>query len=161
MSTSKKDHLYNLGDHVKRLQKIHENVCKEHVMDKIKKFSENDQFASYTGIKLIDFSRGGARAMMRIEQKHLNAVGIVHGGVIFTLADYVFAVASNSHGTVAVSINASISNLKAVKSGTLYAEAKELSISNKLGHYEVRVTDDNGDLVAIFQGTVYRKKDKI
>ncbi len=129
MSTSKKNHLYNLGDHVKRLQKIHENVCKEHVMDKIKKFSENDPFASYIGIKLIDFSRGGARATMRIEQKHLNAIGIVHGGAIFTLADYVFA--------------------------------KELSISNKLGHYEVRVTDNNGDLVAIFQGTVYRKKDKI
>ena len=130
-------------------------------MEALAKFSENDRFARHSGIELIEFSKGSARAKMKVAEKHLNAVGIVHGGAIFTLADYVFAVASNSHGTVAVSINAHISNLKAVKSGVLYAEARELSLGKKLGHYEVLVTDDTGDLVAIFQGMVYRKREKI
>ncbi|RLB10166.1 MAG: phenylacetic acid degradation protein [Deltaproteobacteria bacterium] len=130
-------------------------------MEALKNFSENDRYAKLSGIELINFSKGSAKAMMKVEQKHLNAVGIVHGGAIFTLADFVFAIASNSHGTVAVSINAHISNIKAVKSGVLYAEAKELSLGKKLGHYEVVVTDDSGDLVAIFQGMVYRKREKI
>ncbi len=130
-------------------------------MEALAKFSENDRFAMHSGIELIEVSKGSARAKMVVAEKHLNALGIVHGGAIFTLADYVFAVASNSHGTVAVSINAHISNLKAVNSGVLYAEARELSLGKKLGHYEVLVTDDMGDLVAIFQGMVYRKREKI
>ncbi len=130
-------------------------------MEAVQKFSENDRYARHSGIELVEYSKGAARARMKIEQYHLNAVGIVHGGAVFTLADFVFAVASNSHGTVAVSINSNISNLKAVKSGFLYAEARELALSRKLGHYEVLVTDESGDLVAIFQGMVYRKRDKI
>jgi hypothetical protein len=80
-----------------------------------------------------------------------------------TLADLVFAVASNSHGTVAVAINANISFLKAAgqDTRTLFAEAKEVSRNFKLASYTVRVTDDQDDLIAIFQGMVYRKKDRI
>jgi acyl-CoA thioesterase len=69
--------------------------------------------------------------------------------------------ASNSHGTVAVAINATISYLKAARGGTLFAEAHEVSRDAKLASYTVNVTDDTGDLVAVFQGMVYRKKDPI
>jgi acyl-CoA thioesterase len=73
----------------------------------------------------------------------------------------VFAVAGNSHGTVAMAINVSISYLKAVTEGTLYAEAKEMSLNPKLGTYHVTVTNEAGELVATFQGMTYRKKDPI
>jgi acyl-CoA thioesterase len=98
---------------------------------------------------------------MEIKDHHLNGVGIVHGAAIFTLADLVFAMASNSHGTVAVAVNASISFLKAASGGTLFAEAKEISRNSKLASYTIRVTDESDDLIAIFQGMVYRKRDKV
>ena len=82
-------------------------------------------------------------------------------GRYYTLADLVFAVASNSHGNVAVAINGSIAYLKAVTEGTLFAEAKEVSINPKLATYKVSVTDERDNTIAIFQGMVYRKKDKI
>lgn len=130
-------------------------------MEDIKKFFKNDKFAEYVGIEIVEVSRGRAKAKMEITKEHLNGVNIAHGGAIFTLADLAFAVASNSHGTVAVAINASITFLKAVTGGTLFAEAEEVSLNPKLAAYKVSVTDDSGDIVAIFQGTVYRKKERV
>jgi acyl-CoA thioesterase len=95
---------------------------------------------------------------MTVGNEHFNGVGIVHGAAIFSLADFAFAAASNSHGVVAVAINANISFVKAATSGTLTAEAREQSINPKLATYLVDVTDDEGDRVATFQGMVYRKK---
>jgi len=130
-------------------------------MEKIKEFFKRDKFAEHCGIKLLEVAKGYARAKMDIAGSHLNGVGTVQGGAIFTLADLTFAAASNSHGTVAVAINVNISFVKAVKKGALFAEAKETSINPKLGTYDVRVTDENGGLIAIFEGMVYRKEQKL
>ena len=124
-------------------------------------FFEKDRFADHVGIELLGVSEGSARAKMEIKDHHLNAVNIVHGAAIFALADLVFAMASNSHGNVAVAVNVSISFLKAASSGTLFAEATEISRNAKLASYTIRVTDESDDLIAIFQGMVYRKKDRI
>jgi len=130
-------------------------------MENVKKLLSNDRFAEHCGVELLEISQGRAKAKLDIGPHHLNGVDIVHGGAIFALADLVFAAASNSHGTVAVAINASISYLKAARKGTLFAEAKEVSLNPKLATYTIDVTDDSGDRIAVFQGTVYRKKDKI
>lgn len=124
-------------------------------------FMKNDKFAEYVGIELLEVANGKAKAKMEIKNHHLNAVKTVHGGAVFALADLVFAVASNSHGTIAMGINVSISYLKAVKEGVIFAEAKEVSINPKLATYNVNVTDGSDDLVAVFQGMVYRKKDSL
>jgi len=124
-------------------------------------FSSEDRFAGHCGIVLDQVEPGTAKASMRIEPYHLNGARTVHGGAIFTLADFAFAVASNSHGTLAMGITTSVSFVKAAKEGTLYAEAQELSRNAKLATYLVQVTDDAGALIASFQGTVYRKKDQL
>ncbi len=129
-------------------------------MENIRALLNKDRFARHNGIKLTEVSAGAAKAVMTIRDEHLNGVGSVHGGAIFTLADFVFAAASNSHGTIAVGINANISYVKAAVSGTLTAEGRETSINPRLATYTVQVTDDSGDLVASFQGMVYRKKDR-
>jgi acyl-CoA thioesterase len=98
---------------------------------------------------------------MVLHPHHWNGVDLAHGGAIFTLADFAFAAASNSHGTIAVAINVSISFLKAASTGTLWADAREVSLNPKLGSYTVDVKDDAGQLVAVFQGLAYRKKDKL
>jgi len=130
-------------------------------MDKIRKFFQKDRYAALSGIEIVEIGEGRAKAQLTVDDRHLNGVGVVHGGAIFTLADLAFAVASNSHGTVAVAINAGISFLKAVRSGTLHAEAVEISRHPKLGSYTITVTDDTGEVVAIFQGMVYRKGDPL
>ena len=127
----------------------------------IKYFSTEDKFARHAGIELVDAGLGWAKASMKIEPFHFNGAGTVHGGAIFTLADFAFAVASNSHGSMAMGINTSVSFVKAATKGTLYAEATELSKGPKLATYSVMVTDDAGDVVAIFQGMAYRKKESI
>ena len=131
-------------------------------MQEIKQFfSDRDLFAGHVGIELLEVAPGSARADMKIAPHHFNGAKTVHGGAIFTLADFVFAVASNSHGTLSMGINTSVSFVKSATSGTLHAEAKEESISPKLATYSVHVTDDDGDVVAIFQGMVYRKKESV
>ena len=131
-------------------------------MNDIKQFfAVEDRFARHSGIELLDVAPGRARASMQIEPYHCNAAKTVHGGAIFTLADFVFAVASNSHGTLAMGITTSVSFVKAVTGGTLYAEAREETRNPKLATYSVRVTDDDHAVVALFQGTVYRKRDAI
>lgn len=130
-------------------------------MEKMKEFFKRDTFCRHCGIELIEVSRGCAKAKMNVTPNHLNGVGTVQGGAIFTLADFAFAAASNSHGTVAVAINVNISFVKAVSQGTLFAEAKETSINPKLATYDVRVTDNSENLIALFQGMVYRKEKKL
>lgn len=130
-------------------------------MDIMKIFSRNDSFAKHAGVELLEVSKGKAKAQLKITKEHLNSFGTVHGGAIFTLADSVFAVACNSHGTVAVAINVNISYVKAVSEGILTAEAEEISLNPKIGNYLINITDQDGDLVAVFQGMAYRKKDMI
>jgi acyl-CoA thioesterase len=126
-------------------------------MDPNKAFFANDAWAKESGIELMEVSTGRSKVRMKIEKKHVNGHGTVHGGVIFTLADTAFALASNSHGIPAAAINAHISYVKSATAGTLYAEAAESSLGPKIATYSVIVTDDNGEKIALFEGMVYRK----
>jgi acyl-CoA thioesterase len=129
--------------------------------EELKQFFKRDQFAAHSNIELLSAGPGHARARMLLQPVHLNGLKTVHGGAIFTLADFTFAVACNSHGTMAVALEASIVFMKAATTGTLTAEAREVSKNFKVGLYTVDIRDDTGDLVAQFQGVAYRKKDKL
>jgi acyl-CoA thioesterase len=127
-------------------------------MEDIKNFFKKDNFIVDVGIELLEVSPGYAKAKLEIEERHLNALKTVQGGALFTLADLAFAAAMNAHGNAAVVINANMSFVKAATEGTLIAEAKETSISPKIATYSVDITDDNGDIIAIYQGMGYRKR---
>lgn len=125
-------------------------------------FRDNDHFARHCGIELAGASGGSSKATLRVGQHHLNGVGTIHGGALFTLADFAFAAACNSHGTVAVAINCSISYVKAVSAGAVItAAARETSLGGRIGTYAIDITDEKGDLIAIFQGMAYRKKETV
>jgi acyl-CoA thioesterase len=94
---------------------------------------------------------------MTVEARHLNSVGVLQGGALFTLADLAFAVASNSHGVVALACQADMTWFKAVTSGKLTATAEEIARTRKLSTCVVRITDECGDLVAQFKGLAYIK----
>lgn len=131
-------------------------------MQKIRDFfSNNDHFARHCGIELLEATPGAAKAKMVIQPFHLNGAGTVHGGAIFSLADFTFAVAANNHGQLSLAINTSTTFIKAARKGILYAEANELSINRRLGNYQVRISDENKNLIATFQGTAYRKDERL
>ncbi len=120
-------------------------------------FLEHDRFAALAGVQLLEVREGFARARMLLGPDQLNAAGSAQGGAVFTLADLAFAAATNSHGTLAVTIDASISFLRAASQGALVAEAVEEARSSKLSTCVVRVIDDDGRLVALMKGTAFRK----
>jgi len=126
-------------------------------MDDLERFVAQDAFAQFIGVEVPEYGDGRATARLTVEPRHLNSAGTLHGGAIFSLADAAFAAASNSHGVLAVSIDASISYFTAVKAGVVTAEAREISRNRKLATYLIDVKDDSGAPVAHFRGTVYRK----
>ncbi|HOF19933.1 MAG TPA: hotdog fold thioesterase [Bacteroidales bacterium] len=125
-------------------------------------FLRRDHFASLLGIELFEAENGKARASLKIGEKHLNGLNMAHGGAIFGLADLVFAAASNSYDRVAVGIHADIYFLRPVRKGeVLTGEASELSKSDKLATYAIKITNDQDELIASFRGMVYRKKESL
>ena len=119
-----------------------------------------DAFSQWLGIRRLDEGPGFCILEMEVRAEMVNGFGIAHGGITYALADSALAFASNSHGRKAVSIETSINHVKPVMAGDLIrAEAKETSLSNKLGIYHIRVTRGE-ELVAHFKGMVYRKEEE-
>lgn len=120
---------------------------------------KNDAYAKYLGIKIQNIKSGYAMVTMKVIPELLNGVGITHGGAIFSLADFAFAAASNSHGKVAVALDVHISYMKATFEGeVLTAVAFEENITKRTGLYRMEVTDAKGQKVAVAEGRVYRSE---
>lgn len=117
----------------------------------------NDLFSQWMGIIITDLKPGSCTLQAKIQPSMLNGFGICHGGITFSLADSAFAFASNSHGIQSVSIETSISHTKAVKAEDIItAVAIEKNLTSRLGIYEVILTNQNDEIVALFKGTVFR-----
>ncbi len=130
-------------------------------MDEWMAYFRRDGLARHLGMELVEVEPGRAVARMAVRDCHLNSFGMVHGGAIFALADYVFAAAANAHGTLAVALHVDISFVRPGGTGTLTAEAVEQNLARTTGHYAVTVCSDEGKTVALFQGLVYRKGDPL
>jgi acyl-CoA thioesterase len=130
-------------------------------MEKFKRFFKKDRFATSNGIELVECRPGYAKAQVRIEERHLNGADVVHGGLLFTLADFCFAAAVNSYGVVSLSISASMSFFAKSSEGIITAECKEISRSNRLVTCDINVTDEQGRLLANLKGTAYITKGEI
>ncbi len=118
---------------------------------------KHDRLVELMGITIEEVDKGYARVRMDVKDRHLNAAEVCHGGVIFSLADLAFALASNSHGTVALGIEASISYSRAAVIGErLTAEATEEYLGKKTATYTIRVKNQDSKPVAVMKGTVFR-----
>lgn len=126
----------------------------------IKEFFEGDRFAKLAGAELIEVSEGYARAKMQVGDEHLNGGGVCQGGALFTLADLAFAAAVNSHGTLTFNTMSNIVFVRSANKGIIYAEAREVVDHHRMPYGEVRITDADGNLLAIFTSSAYRKQGK-
>jgi len=126
----------------------------------VAKMMDRDYFSQWLGIVVKSVSEGFCSLEMTIRKEMLNGFGIAHGGVAFSLADSALAFASNSRNRKSLVINTSVSFTSAVKEGDLLeATASEVSLTNRLGIYNVIVSRTGGEKVLIFTGTVFRKDD--
>jgi len=105
------------------------------------------------GMVLLACEPGRAVMRMEVKELHLNGHKICHGGFIFTLADSTFAFACNSYNRNAVAAGCSIEFLRPGKLGdVLTCEGLEQSLSGRHGIYDMKVTNQNGEVVAMFRG---------
>ncbi len=118
-----------------------------------------DYFSQWLGIERLEETDGYCKLKMTIRAEMCNGFEIAHGGISYSFADSALAFASNSNGRQAVSIETSISHIRPLKAGDIIvATAEEKSRSTKIAIYEVRVEKENGELAALFKGTVFRKE---
>lgn len=117
----------------------------------------NDPFSQWMGMERVHEGPGQCILRLTVRPEMLNGFAIAHGGITYSLADSALAFASNAHGIQAVSIETSISHTRPVKKGdVLTATASEKNLTSKIGIYEVTVTNQHGQTVALFKGTVFR-----
>jgi len=123
----------------------------------VSKMLELDLFSRWLGIELLEAAPGRAKIKMKIRAEMLNGFKVCHGGITFAFADSAFAFAANTQGKISVSIRNDIAYPKAVVEGDeLVAEASESSAGDKIANYDVLVTNQRSEKVALFRGTVYR-----
>jgi acyl-CoA thioesterase len=111
------------------------------------------------GMRLIEVGEGSATLEMRVRDDMLNGFAICHGGYITLLADSAFAYACNSGNEVTVASGLSIDFLAKVQGGDLLtARACEVSHAGRTGVYDIAVTNQRGERIALMRGRSHRMK---
>lgn len=118
---------------------------------------EKDRFTHWLGLEIDEVRIGYCRLHYTIRDEMLNGFDKVHGGILFSASDSAFAFACNSHGRITVALDVSITFTRPAQAGDkLTVEAKEVYLGDKTGVYDIRTTNEEGKLIAMFKGTAYR-----
>jgi len=117
----------------------------------------DDAASRMLGLQIIEVAPGRAVATMTVRPDMLNGFAICHGGLIATLADSAFAFACNSRNALTVASGFGIDILKSARLGdVLTATAAETSLAGRTGLYDITVTNQRGELIAVFRGRSHR-----
>lgn len=119
-------------------------------LEEAREFFIKDTYAMVTtGIEIEEVGDHYAKCSLKLDERHKNATGHVMGGAVYTLADFVFAVAANFKQPVTVTTVSQISYLGAAKGDILYGESKLLKDGKRSCFYEIHITDNLGNPVAV------------
>lgn len=128
----------------------------------VDKMLEYDLFSKWLGIELVAIKEGYCQIKMIVRTEMINGLGVVHGGIAFSFADSCFAFACNSRNVLSLALDTSINFIKPVYVGdVLFAEAIEIHNGRSTGLYQISITNQHSNLVAIFKGTCYRTNKSI
>jgi len=134
----------------------------EKIREAIFKKVESEPFAQRFGIKLLELDEGYSKVEMKLTPDMENFLGTAHGGALFALIDVAFESASNSHGTIVSALNVNITYISSPSLGsTLIAEARELNRTQRTAVYDIKLSDDQHNLIASCETLVYRKGDPL
>lgn len=125
-------------------------------LEEARTYFANDRYAAMSGITLDELTEDGCVCSVTIRDEHRNALGGVMGGVIFTLADFAFAVSVNNEHFSTVALDANIHFLSAPKGERLIARSARVRSGRTTAVYEITIRDDLGKNVALFVGTGYK-----
>lgn len=121
-----------------------------------------DHFSQWLGIEILEVKPNYCLLKIPIKQAMINGLKTVHGGIMFSFADSALAFSSNNNGEAAVALNCMINFTKAVRLGEkLFAESVQISDTRKTAIYDIKVTNENKEMVASFRGTVYKIEKKV
>lgn len=128
-------------------------------MTLLENLNQGDRFAHSIGAQLTEVREGYARAELTVEERHLNGAGVCQGGVMYTLADLAFAGVANCHGTLTLGISNTITFLKSGQLGDrIIAECTEVYDHHKLPYCDMKIKNQNGELLAVMTGLAYRMR---
>lgn len=128
----------------------------------VNKMMKDDMFSQWLGIEVMEIKEGFSKIKMTVRKEMMNGLGIVHGGVAFSLADSAFAFACNNRNVLSVALDTAINFLKPVHvNDVLIAEAKELHNGKSTGLYHITITNQHAHIVAVFKGTCFRTNKKL
>jgi acyl-CoA thioesterase len=145
-----------MGEHHPALSPQDAQALAERVADAM---YARDGASQGLGMKLVRVAPGRAELTMPVSASMLNGHAICHGGYIFTLADSTFAYACNSYNLNTVASGCAIDFLAPAREGdVLTAVGHERSASGRTGVYDIEVTNQRGEKIALFRGKSYRIK---
>ena len=122
---------------------------------------ERDRAAHGLKMRITHIAPGQATVEMPVRDDMLNGFDICHGGFITTLGDTAFAYACNSYNEMTVASGLSVDFVAPGRPGdVLVAEAKEVSQAGRTGVYDVTISNQKGEVIALFRGRSYRMKGK-
>lgn len=123
----------------------------------VSRMMKDDTFSQWLGIEIIEIKEGYSKIKMRVRSEMMNGLGMVHGGIAFSLADSSFAFACNSRNNLSVALDTSINFIKPVHiDDELFAESKEIHNGKSTGLYQITITNQRHHTVALFKGTCFR-----
>ena len=123
----------------------------------VTKMMAEDRFSQWFGIKVLAIEVGYSKIRITLREEMINGLGVIHGGIGFSLADSAFAFACNNRNNLSMALDTSITFIKPSKPGDiLTAEAKELHNGRSTGLYLITIVNQNGEQIALFRGTCFR-----
>jgi acyl-CoA thioesterase len=128
----------------------------------VERMMETDLFSKWLGIEVIEIREGHSKIKMTVRKEMINAFGIAHGGIAFSMADSAFAFACNNRNNLSVALDTSINFIKPVHvEDVLIAEATEVHNGKSTGLYQISITNQYNHIVALFKGTCFRTNKKL
>ncbi|MBQ7505120.1 MAG: PaaI family thioesterase [Ruminococcus sp.] len=125
-------------------------------VEEAREYFKKDKFATNSGILVEKLGEDSCVCSMEINENHINAIGGVMGGAIFTVADLAFSAVINNIHLPSVAIQTSVNFISGVKGTKLFASAKCVKSGRTTTICNVDVTDDTGRLIAQFSGTGFK-----
>lgn len=123
----------------------------------VERMMQEDMFSQWLQIKIVEVREGYSKIEMILREEMTNGLGVIHGGIAFSLADSAFAFACNNRNNLSLALDTSINFTKTTKPGdVLTAEAKELHNGKSTGLYLITVINQHNQQVALFKGTCFR-----
>ena len=131
-----------------------DSMIKEAIFREVKK----EPYALTLGIELVELEDGFSAVEMTYDPQRMNNLfSRAHGGAIFSLIDEAFETVCQTVGQVTVALNVSLNYVASPESGArLRAEAREVTSTRRTASYDIRVTDEQGQLIAVCQALAYR-----